>query len=573
MKKWNSEQGSVLLALVVLMGLVLLLMGMVVYKSATVNLNASRFATIQTELTSFEDEISRRVLHEIPNAVYQSLNGNSSPFNNGNIDFDQIFVDAVVGAAGSASHHNTLQYQPGFVNADWTNGLMWRFSNTLENVSSIDLLASSLIPWGSGPVGFGGSSDVFTYPESLFGLFSPGEQFIARRYSWVASVAVVDRRDHEANGNAERVFSIKRRYTLYEVPFQSSLMANNRLNVDASSVTINGGVYGRYVVLKQGVNIQKNATSSEGIQLENNVRVNEAQQTLSTSWGTDRYGAGGTLKDRQLTLEQPLSALFLSIAPEDRYYCSSANATPTNWELYVLPYYRTVVRIDIANADPVNPHVVLQIYDPANVAGGGAGTPRYSFQYNASNWLQQSFLEFTVASPTVSRRDVLSIDPTAMAAGLGVATGEPLDIFNTVYVGQNSNELPNPNNELGVSLVNCRDLGSDFPSGFTLVTRQRFYYEGSFNDVNPVPCSVIAPQIRYGLGDQIGRQIDFHGRMGTVTDGAVNTDAKPTTVRYGANSDVVDAASKTINLTETAVPSQLPPITERNWLLFCELIP
>lgn len=561
---------------------VFVLTSVAVYRSATVNQGAARMAAMQIDAVSRENDMSVNMLSDISQWIYDSMEaGNGSlAADRGDINITSLAVNATLRYRNSNTRLALAGVNTtGKVVADWITGASFQASGTAIG-GPFDLLQDSLTRWGDGPTGDDGDDDVWLYPTSLFGIVSPGDTFIARRYQWTTTISITDTRDPIATAagrSVSRTVTQNRRYTLFEVPFQFSVIADKTLNIGSEAsgtasgtkLAVQGAIYGRQVNLSGNVAIGGNAASSAGVSASGGT-IRGQSVTIPSPWGTEIYAPGGLLADRKVSASsQARNSTFITIAPGRRYYCS-ATSTPTNWDLYTLPFYRCAVRIQITNTSSSSPAATVTAYNPTTVPGMTAATNTWNF--NSANWSTQLFLKVGVTTTGTDDRPLFTVDPKALATWLQAQTGRLARDFNTIYIAQNPASTPSPTSagDVAVSLSNTRRMSDVFTRGFALVTRQRFYYSSSFNVDTPTSgCIIISPDIRYGIGSNANQRVDFAGQIGVVSGGFAYESTNPTDFKQGAGQSV-SLSQKQVTLTQINNPRILPPITLRNWLIVSE---
>lgn len=142
--------------------------------------------------------------------------------------------------------------------------------------------------------------------------------------------------------------------------------------------------------------------------------------------------------------------------------------------------------------------------------------------------------------------------------------------------------IPCTVNDYGTILQECGDL-TDFTKGFSLVTNLRLYIGDDYNIVPTTPptgyippngvdfyppTSLFAPEKRFGvIGDPLA--VQFSGQVGSVAGDDLAEPIRPLDAKGVSGSDM-KSAQMTINLSKINHPSELPPITMKNWLIVVE---
>jgi hypothetical protein len=183
--------------------------------------------------------------------------------------------------------------------------------------------------------------------------------------------------------------------------------------------------------------------------------------------------------------------------------------------------------------------------------------------------------------------------------------------INDSYLTMNPGGLNDPNRfkvnlkdnaplvmQYGLILKGCSDL-RDFTRGFSLVTDMRLFVGDNFNaEKSPpptgyeagkdyfVPCSLFAPQKRYGF-DADATNVDLTGQLGSLADDRGSKvgdtfesvrllDSKA--VSYNANDvlnptkGILTPSQIKVNLKPITNINEVPPIMMKNWLITAEEI-
>jgi hypothetical protein len=275
--------------------------------------------------------------------------------------------------------------------------------------------------------------------------------------------------------------------------------------------------------------------------------------------------------------------------PGNDFYMA-APGTPTHWDLYARPYYRCRIRVIISGTDSTiiyNPSrtpttntaagaITVQIIalpDPSSSPDQILGFPDSAATKN------QTFTQTSIASgglppymnytsTATGDRNILVIDVGNMVNALGSPAG-----LYSIYIGSNPTTEPNTPStasDPGVAIMNTTDL-SAFTSGLSIVTNQTLYLLGEFNQVTPVPTSLYAPQVRYGIS-QTNLQVNLTGQVAVVATPGTTPGPSPvnplsfTNVSGGS----ISSSNTTATLTEVTDPKLIPPITALNLLFTIE---
>jgi len=267
-----------------------------------------------------------------------------------------------------------------------TNPLQFILGSQVSATGSTDPSLSPSGRWGQ-----------ITYPNIRFGLMRPGDNMVARRVWWRIPVlyqsALQTIEAQTAGTNVTRYPGMLGNYILsvYEIPSLLPITGNANiqlgLNPDGSSwgntssagsqVNITGSIYGDAVQLNGG-------TYGSGISSRNQVNVLTSSSVAGETFTDNTYNSLGVREQKDLARAigaAPLSVagdngkvMLVPLATGNAFYLPSANATPTAWDLYSLPYYHCRIRITISGTNS------LLNYQTA-VVQGNAGVITVQIRY------------------------------------------------------------------------------------------------------------------------------------------------------------------------------------------------
>jgi hypothetical protein len=277
-------------------------------------------------------------------------------------------------------------------------------------------------------------------------------------------------------------------------------------------------------------------------------------------------------------------ALLVPVMPGNDFYMA-ASGTPTHWDLYARPYYRCRIRIIISGTNSTI------IYNPSqtpatNTAAGAitvqvivlpdpSSKPDQILGFPDSAATTQTFTQTSIASgglpaymnytsTATGDRNILVIDLGNMVNALG----NPANLYS-IYIGSNPTtepDAPSTASDPGVAITDTSDL-SAFTAGLSIVTNQTLYLLDGFNQVTPVPTSLYAPQVRYGMSPT-NLQVDLTGQVAVVaTPGQSSVNPLSLT---NVNGGSIGSNNTTATLTEVTDPTKIPPITALNLLFTIE---
>jgi hypothetical protein len=461
-----------------------------------------------------------------------------------------------------------------------------------------------------------------TYPNIRFGYKQPGNPFIARRVWWCIPVVYQPAQptaEYQAGTvgapNANSYPSAQANYVLsvYEVPSQLPISGNANFQIGAdtsgtawgNNISVTGSISGNQIQLSGG--------SYSGVSSRQQVQVVNPATVGGVAYSSDSTGSAfdqpGTREQMALTqtpgAAAPVSvvgndgkALLVPVMPGNDFYMA-APGTPTHWDLYARPYYRCRIRVIISGTDstiiyspnqtpatnPAAGAITVQIIvlpDPSSTPDQILGFPDSSATTN------QTFTQTSIASgglppymnytsTATGDRNILVIDVANMVSSLGKPTGTPANLYS-IYIGSNPTtepDAPSTASDPGVAITDTKDL-SAFTSGLSIVTNQTLYLLDSFNQVTPVPTSLYAPQVRYGIS-QTNLQVNLTGQVAMVaTPGSLVNPLSFTNVTGGS----IGSSNTSATLTDVTNPTKppwtagatlgIPPITALNLLFTIE---
>jgi len=449
------------------------------------------------------------------------------------------------------------------------------------------------------------------YPAIRFGYKQPSNQFVARRVWWRIPVVYQTAQqtvEYQAGivggpASVNRYPSSPANYILsvYEIPSQLPISGNANLQVGAdtsgtawgNNISVTGSISGNQIQLSGGS--YSGVSSRQQVNVVNPATVGGVAYSDSTDSAFDQPGT----REQMALTQTPGAAAPVSVAGNDgkvllvpvmpgNDFYMAAPGNPTHWDLYARPYYRCRIRVIISGTDSTiiyNPSrtpttntaagaITVQIIalpDPSSSPDQILGFPDSAATTN------QTFTQTSIASgglppymnytsTATGDRNILVIDVGNMVNALG----SPARLYS-IYIG--SNPTTEPNNpstasDPGVAIMNTTDL-SAFTSGLSIVTNQTLYLLGEFNQVTPVPTSLYAPQVRYGISPT-NLQVKLTGQVAVVaTPGPTSSLVNPlsfTNVSGGS----VGSSNTTATLTEVTDPQLIPPITALNLLFTIE---
>jgi len=442
-----------------------------------------------------------------------------------------------------------------------------------------------------------------TYPNIRFGYKQLGTQpenlFVARRVWWrIPVVYQTAQQTVEDQAGVNRYPSAPANYVLsvYEIPSQLPISGNANLQIGADSggtawgnnISVTGSISGNQIQLSGG--------TYSGVSSRQQVNVVNPATVGGVAYSDSAFDQPGTREQMALTqtpgAAAPVSVagndgkvLLVPVMPGNDFYMAAPGA-PTHWDLYARPYYKCRIRVIISGTNSTiiySPNqtpttntaagaITVQIIvlpDPSSRPDRILGFPDSAATTN------QTFTQTSIAagglpaymnytSTGAGDRNILVIDVRNMVNALG----SPAQLYS-IYIGSNPTtepDTPSTASDPGVAITDTNDLHT-FTSGLSIVTNQTLYLLDEFNQVAPVPTSLYAPQIRYGIS-AINLQVNLTGQVAVV--GAPGpTPVNPLSFTSG-NGGSIGSSNTTATLTEVTDPTKVPPITALNLLFTIE---
>jgi hypothetical protein len=485
----------------------------------------------------------------------------------------------------------------------------WSGNTTLSSATAAttpqELFLGSLNTAGTPPTQSSGNRWAqLTYPNIRFGYKKPSDQFVARRVWWRIPVVYQTAQQTVEDQKVPPVYrypSAQANYVLsvYEIPSQLPISGNANLQIGAdsggtawgSAISVTGSVSANQINLYGGT--YNSVSSRQKVTVSNPATVGGVAYADSTDSAFDQPGTREQMALTQTPgVAAPVSVagndgkvLLVPVMPGNDFYMA-APGTPTHWDLYARPYYRCRIRVIISGTDSTiiyNPSqtpttntaagaITVQIIalpDPSSSPDQILGFPDSAATKN------QTFTQTSIASgglppymnytsTATGDRNILVIDVGNMVNALGSPAG-----LYSIYIGSNPTTEPNTPStasDPGVAIMNTTDL-SAFTSGLSIVTNQTLYLLGEFNQVTPVPTSLYAPQVRYGIS-QTNLQVNLTGQAAVVATPGPNPVNPLSFTNVSGGS--IGSSNTTATLTEVTDPKLIPPITALNLLFTIE---
>ncbi|MEM7602194.1 MAG: hypothetical protein AAF357_12355, partial [Verrucomicrobiota bacterium] len=172
-----------------------------------------------------------------------------------------------------------------------------------------------------------------------------------------------------------------------------------------------------------------------------------------------------------------------------------------------------------------------------------------------------------------------------------ISDAAPISVNNSIVIYPNTGRstvntpsIPSVDSDPAVTLRGCKDL-TNFPTGFSLLTRYRLYIAESFNIVQATPpagsglpasaeffppASLFAPEKRFGESVLVDQPVAIKGQLSSLKTSA-SYQFNPLELQGGDDS-AVSANMVNADLVDLRSPAELPPIHMMNWLVTIEPI-
>jgi hypothetical protein len=436
---------------------------------------------------------------------------------------------------------------------------------------------------------------VLPYPDIHFGYTDQDQTFVAKRNWWGFTLGF------GYNSEDDTLVHFRSKdyvLSIYEVPSQLALGSNTTTylgkfsdGTDWSNISVEGSVFGDKL-LTEGDSVFDRVSSRKGVEMG-----------LGTTVGGVTPGVFGETTQSREEFEAanasfyPLSSssdsglvAFIPIDMGDAAFDDLTDTTddnrlsPTSWNEYSRPAMQTVMKLRVEDVVSSSDQTPTQISFTYKV-GGVDTTVQFT---KGVNWPNSTSTEgqlfpFHVDSTDAGRKGI-AVYIGRMTEYLTSVGADDLDVNSSLMIG--ANYLDNVN----IQKPNIPSLASDtililrdtndltmFPEGFSLVTPYRLYI---VNDVNLVPSgvdlsgnsiyppvSIFAPEKRFGIKNN-AVEILFDGQLNYL-GGNSSGSVRPLDLVSGENEEIVPENIRA-NLFSISDPSELPPITQMNWLVTIE---
>ncbi|MDF1656781.1 MAG: hypothetical protein P1U58_04170 [Verrucomicrobiales bacterium] len=445
------------------------------------------------------------------------------------------------------------------------------------------------------------------YPDVKFGYKRPGDLFVAKRNWWVFSLTF-GQNDVQNTG----VPPVTRDYLLsiYEVPSQLPISSSTTMNVGAfadgtawGNVTIDGSVYASRLNTEGDVEITdgalaaretvtvSNTTLVDGTKIENNFDDLGTRESRSADKGKSFYGAsvsGNGGKVAFVPINRGNSFLWPGSDGD-----VSERISPTGWNYYSRGASQCAMRLEMREMASTSEQLATQVRFHYTADDGSVRTITYT---RGDNWptdaeaggelfpFQTTQLENT--------RYAIAFYPNRLETFIdGIDDAAPLSVNNSICIYPNTGRatvntpsIPAADDDPAVTLRGCKDL-TNFPTGFSLVTRYRLYIAESFNIVQTAPpansglpsnaefyppSSLFAPEKRFGESVLVEHPVSIKGQLSSLKTSA-GYQFNPLELQSGDDS-TVGSTMVNADLVDLRTPAELPPVHMMNWLVTIEPI-
>ncbi|NNC89850.1 MAG: hypothetical protein HKN82_15440 [Akkermansiaceae bacterium] len=448
----------------------------------------------------------------------------------------------------------------------------------------------------------GSQYKLIPYPNVHFGYTTQGQNFLAKRNWWAFSVT------YGATSAADTgVETVQKDYVLsiYEVPSQLALGSTTMTYLGAhndgtewANVNIQGSVYASQAETRGSIALGSLA-SRDGVTLRDSSAVGGINAN-STDTREDYEATRSSFFPLTTSADSGLVS-FIPINVGNDGFDDLSNtgdtnrASPTSWNAYSRPAMRAAMKLHVEDVESAMDQTPTRI----------------SFTYMSGGLETTEFFERGVDWPIegTAEGDVFPFHLEATETGrIGIAVylnrlplylfnngGDSVTVNHSLSVNVNYIDsvnavrpnIPSLATDLCVILRDSKDLTTappdglgfvkGFPKGFSLVSPMRLYIaddvnvvpsgvDGSGNPIYP-PISLFAPEKRFGV-QRDSVNIDFEGQLNYLGKDS-SAPIRPLDLKSGVDETVVPDKIRA-NLFTINSASQLPPITQMNWLVVIE---
>ncbi len=445
------------------------------------------------------------------------------------------------------------------------------------------------------------------YPDVKFGYKRPGDLFVAKRNWWIFSLTF-GQNDVQNTG----IPPVTRDYMLsiYEVPSQLPISSTTTVSVGSfddgtawGNVTIDGSVYARRLETEGDVNITDGALAAreyvrvsdstlvDGVKIENDFDDLGTRESRSADKGKSFYGAsvsGNTGKVAFIPINRGNNFLWPGWDGD-----VSERISPTGWNYYSRGASQCAMRIEIREMASTSEQIATQVRFHYQATDGTMKRITYT---RGDNWPTDSeaggtFIPFQTTQME-NTRYAIAFYPDRMETFLSsLGDAKPLSENHSICIYPNTGRstvntpsIPAADSDPAVVLRGCKDL-TNYPKGFSLLTRYRLYISESFNTVQAVapsdsglppgaefypPASLFAPEKRFGETMLSDQPVAIKGQLSSLKTWA-GYEFNPLDIQAGDDSNV-EAGNVNAELVDLRTPAELPPVHMMNWLVTIEPI-
>ncbi|MEM6277912.1 MAG: hypothetical protein AAF733_00435 [Verrucomicrobiota bacterium] len=445
------------------------------------------------------------------------------------------------------------------------------------------------------------------YPDIKFGYKRPGDPFVAKRNWWVFSLTF-GQDTYQTTG----IPPVTRTYLLsiYEVPSQLPISSTTTMNVGEftdgtawGDVSIEGSVYasrlntdGDVEILdgalaaRESVNVSNN-TLVDGTRIENNFDDLGTRESRAADQGKSFYGAsvsGNAGKVAFVPINRGNNFLWPGNDGD-----VSERISPTGWNDYSRGANKCAMRLEVRTMSSTSEQLPTQVRFHYISTDGSRVRKTYT---RGNNWPTDAESGGTLfpfqTTQLENNRYAIAFYPDRLEAFLDdIDDAEGLDENHSICIYPNTGRstvntpsIPSVDSDTVVTLRGCKDL-TNFPNGFSLVTRYRLYIAESFNAVQATPpansglppgyeyyppASLFAPEKRFGESVLVDQPVAIKGQLSSLKTSA-SYEFNPLEIQTGDDSNL-GASMVNADLVNLNSPAELPPIHMMNWLVTVEPI-
>ncbi len=365
--------------------------------------------------------------------------------------------------------------------------------------------------------------------------------------------------------NPASTSSVQKRVRIFEFPDQTAVFGKN-LRIDPGAA-VTGSVIAQTLAMDPGVNVGGSATISKEINVGTGARVGGATfgaavASRASAEFAKRLEAGvvtgAPVDPTTFSVVRGTDSAFL-MELGDRATNSSniprvllpvSSGSPTNWDLYCLPYYSCSLRVGARlNGPQTEATITITQHDTSTYPGRVTALNTSTFTCPVDGSVVNGF---SIVNSTGGVN--LLIDPITLAGVYGASAAR------AIYADLQRNAGSRFN--MSVALSNAHDLTS--LEGFSLVTPNTYIYAKRVNTQLPyVPMSILATSMKHGFFRT--RPVTADGQHGFISPAL--TPNRLSLLSTASGNAAVPAG---ISYGDITASTRLPPVSLLNWLVLAD---